>query len=437
MDLQAGSNTVKGVINDGMDAEFALKLGKKLGLIYGSPIAIAMDGRNSNIMLKAALSAGIMSVGCDVWDLGAVPTPMIQYYMGTHPEIKGGASITASFAGQDVNGFRIIGPLGVEDPIFEEYDVASIMAEDTQVSALKVGEMFKIENFTDGYMESIMIDVDVEKIRSAGFRICLDCRNQAVVPIVSELLMLLNIDYILIGGDSSTVDQDRMVKLGHFVKSQGLDMGIALEMDADHCMFTTADGVPVQGDKIFVLLAKSILAKEKGCVVMPVNSSTLMEDEVRRNGGTVQLCNVGEQGLVNTLKEHGAVFGGDIFGCYVIPSGLITCDALEAMVRMFQIIAENGPLSQLVAEYPDYYISRGSFEVPEEKIQLILDSFKRSNEGKTMALVDGIKIFNGDGWILVRHSNVRGVIKVYSQARTQEAADQTVRATIESFSKLQ
>ena len=108
MTLIAGSNTVKGTINDGMDVEFALKLGKALGTIYGSPIAVAMDGRNSNIMLKTALVAGIMSVGCDIHDLGSVPTPLMQFYMVLHPEVKGGVTITASFARLEINGFRVM-----------------------------------------------------------------------------------------------------------------------------------------------------------------------------------------------------------------------------------------------------------------------------------------------------------------------------------------
>ena len=248
MTLIAGNNTVKGTVNEEMSVEFALKMGKTLGTFYGSPIAVAVDGRNSNMMMKSALMAGIMSVGCDVVDLGMVPTPLIQFYMVLHPEIKGGVTITASFSGLDINGFRVMKSTGIEDPIFEEHSVEEILNHNTQVPGLDVGEVYVVTDFTEKYVDYILSEVDEEIIRNAHLKVCVDCRNNVVANIVSNILMRLSIECITIGGDSSAVDEARMVKLGHVVKGQGMDLGVSLEMDADHCLFTTAEGTPVQGD---------------------------------------------------------------------------------------------------------------------------------------------------------------------------------------------
>jgi len=434
MTLIAGSNTVKGTINDGMDVEFALKLGKAIAGIYGSPVAVAMDGRTSNMMLKTALTSGIMSVGCDVLDLGEVPTPLMQYYMLSHPEVKGGLTITASFAGQQINGFRVMKSEGVEDPIFEELTVDEIVANDHQVAGPEVGEIIKVADFTESYIDSILSQVDAEAISKAGLRICLDCRNTAVAEIISNLLMRLSIDCIIIGGDTSVMDNDRMIKLGHVVKSQGMDVGVAIEMDADHCLFTTEEGEPVFGDKSFAVIAKSILDENKGKVVMPINSSTLMEDVVFQNGGLVLHCAVGEQAIVRKVKDNMAVFGGDIFGCLVIPGHLCTCDAIMGMVKMLELVVKNGPLSKLIEPYPTYHLVRGSLECPEEKIHGVIERFKALHEGKEMDLVDGVKVFLDKGWIFVRHSNVRGVIKVYTQAETEEQANAWLKETIDILS---
>lgn len=435
MNLQTGSNTVKGTINDGMTVEVALKVGKALGKVYGSPIAVAMDGRSSNVMLKAALVSGIMSVGCNVMDLGLVPTPLIQYYMVLHPEVKGGVTITASFAHQQINGFRIMKSGGIEDPIFDELNMDDVMADNTQVEGLKVGEIIMVEDFTEGYIDYILSEVDVEAIRGAGLKTCIDCRNNSVASIVSVIMDRLSVERIFIGGDSSVLDWDKMVKLGHIVKMQELDLGIGLEMDADHCLFTTAEGTPVQGDKSFAVLAKSILSQNNGKVVMPINSSTLMEDVVRDNGGIVLHCTIGEQTVVRKVKENQAVLGGDIFGCLVMPGKFCTCDAIEGMVRLLEIVAKEGPLEKLIESYPDYYITRGSFECPEENIPKVLEKFKSINEGKEMELMDGIKIFNGKDWVLVRHSNVRNIIKVYAQSDSIESANALIASTIDVLSK--
>ncbi len=420
MSLLAGSNTVKGTINDGMDVEFAQKLGKTVGKIYGSPVAVAMDGRSSNMMLKTAVVAGIMSVGSDVLDLGAVPTPMIQYYMATHPEVKGGVSITASFAGQQINGFRIMKAEGIDDPIFEEHTVDDIMSDNTQVPESQVGEISWISDFTEPYINSILSGVDVDAIRAAGLKICLDCRNSTVASTVSQLLMMLSIECIFISGDSSVLDEDRQLKLGHVVVSQGLDLGVAIDMDVDHILFATADGIPVHGDKSFAVFAKDILSKNKGKVVVPVNASTLMESIVRENGGELVLCNVGEYTVISKVKEYSAVLGGDIFGCIVMPGPACFCDAIQAMVKMFEIIAKNGPLEDQISRYPDYFIMRDSVKVPEEKIPAVLDRFKAMHEGEELELQDGVKVYNPEGWILVRESNVRDVIKVYTQSGSRD-----------------
>ncbi len=434
MKLLAGSNTVKGTINDGMDAEFALRLGKVIGKAYGSPVAVAMDGRNSNTMLKMALTSGMMSVGCNVLDLGNVPTPLLQYYMMKHPEVNGGVTITASFAGQDINGFKIMKSGGVDDSIFYDHPIETMMSEKiTGVPGLQVGEINKVEDFTEGYVDSILSQVDAELIRKAGLKICLDCRNAAIVPIVSDILMNLSVDCITIGGDTSVLDADRQVKLGHIVKSQGMDLGVAIEMDADHCLFADDKGKPVQGDKSFCLFAKSILSEKKGKVVIPINSSTLMENVISENGGLTLHCIVGEYTVARKVKENDAVMGGDLFGCIVLPGENCNCDAMVAMVKMLEIVAKNGPLSKQVKGMPNYFISRGSFECPNKKVPQILDKFKELYKDREMNMIDGVKVYTDEGWILVRHSNVKGVVKVYSQAETKELSDQMVKDTIDKL----
>ena len=432
MTLFVGSNIVKGNINDGMDVEAALKLGKLFGKIYGSPIAVAMDSRTSNQMLKGALTSGIMSVGCDVLDLGMVPTPLIQYFMSIHPDVKCGVTITASFAGPDINGFRVLKAGGIEDPIFDEYNADSIYDMDRKcVPGPQAGEMFKASDFTESYVKSIMSQVDVEAIRAAGLRICLDCRNNAVAAIASNLLMMLSVDCITLGGDRSVLDEDRLIKLGHLVSSQGLNLGVLIEMDADHVMFSADGGERISGDKAFAIMAKAILDQKKGNVVIPINSTTLMEDVIRDNGGTIVHTNIGEQSLVMGVKQHGAVLGGDVFGCFVIPGeNPGTCDAFLAMAKMLEIIVKNGPLSKQAEPLPSYFLSRGQYDCPESEIDWVLDRFKRVHSADKMDLTDGIKVFKETGWILVRRSNVKGTIKVYAQANSKEEANTWVEQTI-------
>jgi len=438
MSIVADCSTVKGTINKDITVEFALNLGKILGRQYGSPMAVAMDGRSSNEMLKLALVSGIMSAGCDVIDLGIVPTPVLQYYLSTHLDVRGGVTVTASFAEQDQNGFRIMKSGGMDDPLFDEMSPIGIWEGAGEcVPGPKVGERTYIEDQSEGYIESILSKVDAEAISQANLGICLDCRNSAVAAIAAVILRRLSVECIMLGGDSSMLGTDRMIKLGHVVTSQDMNLGVALEMDADHCLFTTAEGVPVNGDKSFAVLAKSVLSKKNGKVVIPINSTTLMEDVIKDNEAMLMHCKVGEQNVARKVKEYEAVFGGDSFGCTVFPDHMYSSDGIMTMVRMLECIVKDGPLADQIADYPDYSRSRGGIGCPDEQIPEVLRVFKENHADEDLELIDGIKIKYDEGWLLVRKSNSKDLIRVYAEARTPEAADDKVAETIQVIRAIQ
>ena len=109
-----GINGVRGTANRDLSPETALQIGKAVGRTYGRRIALATDARDSADMLKSAVSAGLMSVGCDIIDLGMLPTPTLQYYVRTHDDVTGGVVITASHNPPEHNGFKFIMEDGVE-----------------------------------------------------------------------------------------------------------------------------------------------------------------------------------------------------------------------------------------------------------------------------------------------------------------------------------
>ncbi len=438
MSIVTDCSTVKGTINKDITVEFALNLGKILGRQYGSPMAVAMDGRSSNEMLKLALVSGIMSVGCDVIDLGIAPTPVLQYYMSTHLDVRGGVTVTASFAEQDQNGFRIMKSGGMDDPLFDDLSPIGIWEGAGEcVPGPKVGETKCIEDQSDGYIESILSKVDSEAISQAHLRICLDCRNSAVAAIAEVILRRLSVECIMLGGDSSILDSDRMVKLGHVVTSQEMDLGVALEMDADHCLFTTAEGAPVSGDKSFAVLAKSVLSKKSGKVVIPINSTTLMEDVIRENDAMLMHCKVGEQTVARKVKEYEAVLGGDSFGCMVFPDHMYSSDGMMTMLRMLECIVRDGPLADQISGYQDYSRMRGGIGCPDEQISEVLRVFKENHADEDLELIDGIKIKNDEGWLLVRKSNSKDLIRVYAESKDSKVAEDMVADTIQAIRTIQ
>jgi phosphomannomutase len=136
------------------------------------------------------------------------------------------------------------------------------------------------------------------------------------------------------------------------------------------------------------------------------------------------------------VKETSAVLGGDIFGCIVIPGHACSCDAILAMVKMFEIIAKNGPLGDQISRYPDYYITRDSISVPEALIPSVLEAYKSAHDGKEMELQDGVKVYSPEGWILVRKSNVRDLIKIYTQSGSRDKSASWLSDTLKELKSI-
>ena len=116
MVVSSGSSGIRGVVNNGMDVELALQVGKITGERYGGLVAVAADTRLSGETLKSAVSAGLMAVGCEVIDLGSMPTPAFQFYVKTHDEVRGGIMVTASHNPPEYNGLQAISANGLETP---------------------------------------------------------------------------------------------------------------------------------------------------------------------------------------------------------------------------------------------------------------------------------------------------------------------------------
>ena len=132
MNVSSGSSGVRGIVNDGMDVELALQIGKIAGERYSGPVAVAHDTRISGETFKSAVAAGLMAVGCEVVDLGSLPTPVFQYYVRTHDDIVGGVMVTASHNPPEFNGVKLISANGLEDPFLMDDSVNTIINTDAR-----------------------------------------------------------------------------------------------------------------------------------------------------------------------------------------------------------------------------------------------------------------------------------------------------------------
>ena len=177
-----GTNGIRGIANEYLSCELALRIGRSVGAVLGGRIAVATDTRVSSEMIKSALASGLMSVGSDVLDLGMVPTPALQHFVKNRPEVTGGVMITASHNPPEFNGIKCISGDGTECTPEEEARIEDLYETGVEcVSWRDVGSVTRVEGAGDEYVESVVSAVDADLIGRAGLTVCVDCANGASV----------------------------------------------------------------------------------------------------------------------------------------------------------------------------------------------------------------------------------------------------------------
>ena len=268
-----GTNGIRGIANEYLSCELALRIGRSVGAVLGGRIAVATDTRVSSEMIKSALASGLMSVGSDVLDLGMVPTPALQHFVKNRPEVTGGVMITASHNPPEFNGIKCISGDGTECTPEEEARIEDLYETGVEcVSWRDVGSVTRVEGAGDEYVESVVSAVDADLIGHAGLTVCVDCANGASVNTTPELMRRLGVRAITLNGNPqgefpghpSEPTEDNLSALKRMVVDTGADLGIAHDGDADRCVFVTGDGRYVSGDVSLALLSRYILGRNGG-----------------------------------------------------------------------------------------------------------------------------------------------------------------------------
>ncbi len=429
-----GTNGVRGVANTELTVELVTRLAASCGSILGRDIAVGRDGRATSPMFRDAAVSGLLSVGCDVHDLGVLPTPALQYAV-KHLRLDGGLMITASHNPPQFNGVKVMAADGVELPRGVEDRVEDLLFAGGPKAAPwdRVGEVRHREAIPL-YIDAVLSHVDAAKIRKSAFKVAIDPGNGTGVltaPTVAQRLgcSVYTVNAELDGrfpGRESEPRPDNLGALRELVKATGADMGVAFDGDADRSMFLDERGEVLWGDRSFALVAADFMAKHRGArVVTPVSSSRAITDVVEAAGGSVMLTRVGSVDISRAMVEHGIDFGGEETGGVMYGPHHPVRDGSMTMALILGIMADRGrPLSALIGELPRYAQAKDRVNCPNDAKKRVLEALRTRVAAPRVETMDGLKLIFPDGsWILVRPSGTEPIFRLYAEADTQEEAD--------------
>ncbi|MBR7123479.1 MAG: phosphoglucosamine mutase [Candidatus Methanomethylophilaceae archaeon] len=434
-----GTNGVRGVVNDDMNTDLALQMGKAIGKFFGGKVAIATDTRVSGDMIKSAVCAGLMSVGCDVRDLGILPTPAIQYHIKTSDKIVGGVMITASHNPPEFNGIKCIDFDGTEMPREKEEKIEILYAG--KISTMpwnEIGVLETYEGADEEYIDAVISHVDVDLIKKAKLTAVVDCANGAAYRTTPMMMKKLGVRAITLNADAqgefpghpSEPTEDNLADLIALTGSVKADVGIAHDGDADRAVFVARKGKKgyyMPGDKSLAIVAKTIVRDlGGGQVVTPVSSSSMVEEVVKDAGGSLIYTAVGSPVVARRMMKEGAVFGGEENGGLIFADHQYCRDGAMSIAKILEGIAKYGSLYNQVEELPVYHVDKRKIECPNNRKESLIEYMKETfSEGNEVDTTDGLKIiFDDGGWVLLRPSGTEPIFRIYSESKDEGLSKQ-------------
>jgi phosphomannomutase / phosphoglucomutase len=427
-----GTNGVRGVVNKFMDGQLALDVGKAIGTFMKGRVAIGCDSRTSADMVKSACSAGLMSAGAEVLDLGLLPTPALQFFV-KNGNVAGGVMITASHNPPEFNGIKAIDSDGTEMPREKEVAIEGIYFRRSFSCPdwKEVGTSVRSNGAVASYQKAVLANVDRKEIRDAGLKVVLDCANGAGSVCTPQILEELGVRTITLNcnplgtfpGHPSEPTEDHLQDLKAMVRETGADLGIAHDGDADRTIFIDDKGNFVYGDRSLAVVAGAMVAENGGgIVVTPVSTSLCVEDVVKRSGGELVYTRVGAPIVARKMIELDALFGGEENGGLIFPKHQYCRDAAMTAAKMIEILAIEGKLSSLLEKVPNYCLDKRKLicldAAKEDVLKAVCEAFAKQRVDTT----DGVKVYFDGGWTLIRPSGTEPIFRIYSEGKTDQKA---------------
>ena len=433
-----GTNGVRGVANKEFTVELVTKLAASIGAYFKGSVAVGRDGRTTSPMFRDATVSGLLSVGCNVYDAGMLPTPALQHVVRSNG-LNAGIMITASHNPPEFNGMKVISDDGVEASRGQESEIEEIFFGDgPELSPWDgIGTVRGLDAL-GVYQETILSHVDVGRVRDARLKVAVDPGNgvaalsaPGIAWALAEKVFTVNVD--VDGGFPNRISEPKPDNLGGLqalVRASGADIGVAYDGDGDRSIFVDELGAVHWGDRSFALLAREFILKNPGeRVASPVNSSRALEEVVSGAGGSVVWTQVGSVVVSRRMIEEGIPFGGEENGGIMYGPHLQVRDGSMALALLMEVMAKTGkPLSQLFGELPQYSQVKDRVPCPEELKAEVLESLREKVGAPLVETIDGVKLSYDDGsWVLFRPSGTEPIFRIYAEAGSPERVEALVK----------
>lgn len=420
-----GTDGIRGIVGEDLTHDLAMKVGEAAAYVLGGKkdlvVLVGRDTRISGQMLASALSAGLMSQGAKVIDLGVVPTPAVSYLVKKYGASMG-AMISASHNPSEYNGIKLFNNEGFKLPDATENEIEKYLLGKAVPTTTKVGTYEVCDSAVEDYVNHI---VDTAVNIKDDLKVVVDCANGSASTTAPMLFEKLGVDVTLINFDydgyniNDKCGSTHLDILAKQVKKLKADVGIAYDGDADRCLMIDEEGNEVDGDQIMAISTYDLKKKKK------LTNNTLV-GTVMSNLGLVKFCEandvhfeatkVGDRYVLEKMLECNYIIGGEQSGHVIYKDFANTGDGELTSVQLLNILSkEDKKLSELATVMKKYPQVLLNVKVREEA------KGQYENDSQVTKVIDEVeKSLNGDGRVLIRASGTEALIRVMIEGLDQD-----------------
>ena len=422
---------IRGIVGETLDADVAYQVGQVVGTLTleqdAAPVVVARDGRDSGVDLIEGLINGIASTGCDVVDIGAVPTGVL-YFAAYEIGSATGVMVTGSHNPPDYNGIKMVigGVTQAGDQITDIYN--RIKSGSVRVGKGNVSQQEMLSRYRERISGDIQLQRPLKVIADCGNGIGGVCAADVMRAIGAEVITLFDeVDGTFPNHHPDPSEPKNLTDLIEAVRLMDADIGVAFDGDADRLGVVTSVGEIIYSDRLMMLFARDVLSRVPGStIIYDVKCSGHLHHAIEEAGGKGMMYKTGHSLIKNKMREVGSPFAGEMSGHFFFKERWYGFDCgIYAACRLLEILAadERDP-QEVLSGLPN------SISTPELKLQMeegenhafVAEMQEKARFADArMTTIDGVRADFADGWGLVRASNTTPILVLRFEGDTEES----------------
>ena len=418
---------------------------KKENLNSKFKVVVGRDARISGPMIHNLVVNTLIGLGIDVVDLGLSTTPTVEVAVPLE-NADGGIILTASHNPKQWNALKLLNEKG-EFLNGVEGEKILVIAENEAFDFSSVddlGEIFENDAYMDIHIDEVLNLplVDLDAVKAAKFKVVVDGVNSSGGIIIPKLLELMGVEVVKLYCEPNghfphnpEPLKEHLTDISELVVKEKADLGIVVDPDVDRLAFICEDGEMFGEEYTLVACADFVLSKTPGNTVSNMSSSRALRDVTNAHNGSYEASAVGEVNVVELMKKNNAIIGGEGNGGIIYPELHYGRDSLVGVALFLTHLANKKmSVSALRASYPEYYMSKNKIELtPQIDVDAILVAMTEKYKNEEITTIDGVKIDFAENWVHLRKSNTEPIIRIYTEAASQEKADVLALRIIEEI----